>query len=462
MLRNPLKFTLCRVGPSRWMPFAALALAVLSPELASAQYTLERVVLVSRHGVRSPTNTSPPLSEVASKPWPTWLVASPGDLTPLGEGLATLMGEYYRQHFAAALGLQLVDGCPGQNEVYVWADVAQRTRHTGNGLLAGAFPGCRLYAQHLPLTNQIDPLFHPVSAGVCKIDEKVAREEILLKACKTLSWSDDKCLKDAWDRQPYSGALTRLQGVLDCCSPNLCQPPGGACTLEKVQSSIVEKGNSVGLSGPIPIGSTAAEVFLLEYAQDMSLVAWHPGLSQTAIVSMMWLHSLEFGLVERTNYLARRQGSALLWQVFETLRQTAEGRPQDQVPPESKLVIYVGHDTNLATIGGILGVDWKLTPYLLNETPPAGAMAFELLRHNQSTKLFVRMSYYSQSPDQMRSATRLIPPNKPPDRAQIVPRCEPNRPCFCKLNEDGVCPWEQFHEWVRSSVDSDCTLPTRR
>jgi 4-phytase / acid phosphatase len=456
MLRIPLKIILCRVGPSRWMPFAALALAVLIPELASAQYTLERVVLVSRHGVRSPTNTSPPLSEVASKTWPTWLVASPGDLTPRGEGLATLMGEYYRHHFAAALGLQSVNGCPGQNEVYVWADVAQRTRHTGDGLLAGAFPGCGLYAQHLPLTNPIDPLFHPVSAGVCKVDKNVARDEILLAACGTPSRRESKCLKYAWDRQPYGGALRKLQRVLDCCSPKLCQPPGGACTLEKVQSSIVEKRDSVGLSGPIPIGSTAAEVFLLEYAQDMSLVAWQRGLSQTDIVSMMWLHSLEFELVERTRHLASRQGSALLWQVFETLRQTAErtSRPQDQVPPESKLVIYVGHDTNLANIGGMLGVDWQLTTYLRNETPPAGAMAFELLRHNKSTKLFVRMSYYSQSPDQMRSATRLIPPNKPPDRAQIVPRCE--------HREDGACPWHEFHDWVQQSVDLDCTLPARR
>ncbi len=139
---------------------------------------------------------------------------------------------------------------------------------------------------------------------------------------------------------------------------------------------------------------------------------------------MMWLHSLEFELVERTRHLARRQGSALLQQVFETLRQTAErtSRPQDQVPPESKLVIYVGHDTNLANIGGMLGVDWQLTTYLRNETPPAGAMAFELLRHNKSTKLFVRMSYYSQSPDQMRSATRLDPPQQ---TAGSGPDCSP-------------------------------------
>jgi 4-phytase / acid phosphatase len=445
MPRDPLKIIRCRVGPGRWMLFAALALAGLIPELASAQYTLERVVLVSRHGVRSPTNTHPPLAEVASQTWPTWLVASPGDLTPRGEGLATLMGEYYRQHFAA-LGLQSVNGCPGQNEVYVWADVDQRTRHTGNGLLAGAFPGCGLYAQHLHPTNQIDPLFHPVGFGVCKVDKDRARDEILKAAGGSL--------EHALHQQPYGGTMTKLQAVLGCCSPKLCQAPGGGtCKLEQVRSSIVEKGNSVGLSGPISIGSTAAEVFLLEYAQNMPHVAWGRLSSQMDIAPMMWLHSLQFDLIERTQHLARRQGSALLQQVFETLRQTAErtSTPQDQVPPESKLVIYVGHDTNLANIGGMLRVDWQLKNYLLNETPPAGAMAFELLRHN--AKPFVRMSYYSQSLDQMRSATRLSP-TQPPDRAEIIPRC--------KNSQDGACPWDEFRDWVRQSVDLDCTLRTRR
>ena len=280
------------------------------------------------------------------------------------------MGEYYRQHFAA-LGLQSVNGCPGQNEVYVWADVDQRTRHTGNGLLAGAFPGCRLYAQHLHPTNQIDPLFHPVGFGVCKVGKDRARDEILKAAGGSL--------EHALHQQPYSGALTKLQGVLGCCSPKLCPAPGdGTCKLEHVHSSIVEKGNSVGLSGPISIGSTAAEVFLLEYAQNLPHVAWGHVSSQTDIAPMMWLHSLQFDLIERTQHLARRQGSALLQQVFETLRQTAErtSTPQDQVPPESKLVIYVGHDTNLANIGGMLGVNWQLKNYLRNETPPAGAMAF--------------------------------------------------------------------------------------
>jgi 4-phytase / acid phosphatase len=444
LLRNPLKVILCRVRPSRWMLLAALTLAVLIPELAWAQYTLERVVLVSRHGVRSPTNTSPPLAEIASQTWPTWLVASPGDLTPRGESLATLMGEYYRRHFAA-LGLQSANGCPGQNEVYVWADVDQRTRHTGNGLLAGAFPGCGLYAQHLHPTNQIDPLFHPVGFGVCKVEKDRARDEILKAAGGSL--------EHALRQQPYSGALKKLQGVLGCCSPKLCQAPGGTCTLEQVRSSIVEKGNSVGLSGPISIGSTAAEVFLLEYAQDMHHVAWGHVSSQTDIAPLMWLHSLQFDLLERTHHLARRQGSALLHQVFETLRQTADrtSTPQDQVPPESKLVIYVGHDTNLANIGGMLGVHWDLKNYLRDETPPAGAMAFELLRRNN--KPFVRMSYYSQSPDQMRNATRPSP-TQPPDRAEIAPRC--------KNSQDGACPWHEFHDWVRQSVDLDCTLPTRR
>jgi 4-phytase/acid phosphatase len=81
------------------------------------------------------------------------------------------MGDYYRKHFAAR-GLLPAKGCPKPNEVYLWADVDQRTRLTGAGLLEGIFPGCGLPVKNGP-TDKPDPLFHPVRGGVCSIDDDV-------------------------------------------------------------------------------------------------------------------------------------------------------------------------------------------------------------------------------------------------------------------------------------------------
>jgi hypothetical protein len=66
-------------------------------------------VILTRHGVRSPTWTLPVLNEYSAEPWPDWGVA-PGKLTPRGRELMTLFGSYYRLYFAAA-GLLPSTGC---------------------------------------------------------------------------------------------------------------------------------------------------------------------------------------------------------------------------------------------------------------------------------------------------------------------------------------------------------------
>src|SRR5262249_23308626 len=149
------------------------------------------------------------------------------------------------------------------------------------------------------------------------------------------------------------------------------------------------------------------------------------------------LHGLQFNLMQRTSHLAKRQGSALVYQVFETLRQSAERSPGSVVLPDSKLTVFVGHDTNIANIGGIFAVGLQLKSYLRNETPPAGAMAFELLKDKASGQYSVRLVYYSQTLDQMRNAVSLSA-TQPPDQASI-PVCG---------NKDGVCSWADFAKLV--------------
>jgi len=73
---------------------AARALAVTS-ETTPVAPKLRFVVILTRHGVRSPTWTLADLNMYSSQPWPDWEVA-PGHLTPQGYKLMTLLGSYYR------------------------------------------------------------------------------------------------------------------------------------------------------------------------------------------------------------------------------------------------------------------------------------------------------------------------------------------------------------------------------
>ena len=231
--------------------------------------SLEKVVLVSRHGVRSPTTPDAPLADIARLlarrgPFPA------GYLTPRGEALAALMGGYYRKAIHRR-GLLAAGRMPGARHRvcarrYRSAHAPDRT-----SLLAGMFPGCDLPVSHGP-THEPDPLFHPVEAGVCKIDSERGRASVMQRAGGDL----DKTV------QPHRKTLQALQSVLGCCAPRLCKASGAKrCSLETLPSAIGvrKKDGGVHLTGPISIGSTAAEIFLLEYAQGfpLSQVGMGPG-----------------------------------------------------------------------------------------------------------------------------------------------------------------------------------------
>ena len=86
--------------------FAILALVLsFSPVLAEGlPQQLERVVILSRHGVRSPTQDDETLNNYrksTTPPWPDFGVQHLADLTLKGALLMQRMGAYYRQRWAA-------------------------------------------------------------------------------------------------------------------------------------------------------------------------------------------------------------------------------------------------------------------------------------------------------------------------------------------------------------------------
>ena len=425
---------------SRGALLAAIVGAVMVGDVAlAADYELAAVVIVSRHGVRSPTSTHPPLATIAADPWPSWPVP-PGFLTPRGAQLAKLLGAYYRDYYAAQ-GLLSADACPRPGEVFAWADVDQRTRATAAALLEGMFPGCNLEPGYRS-GAKVDPLFHPARAGICPIDPSRARQSVLDRIGGSF----------AGVMSTYQGELAAMQSVLKCCGPALCRASAATapCGLGDLSTSIVGTDEGLRLSGPIAIGSTAAEVFLLEYAQGFppNEVAWGRASTPDAMRPLLRLHTLQFDLMQRTPYLAARQGSALVQRILATMRNAIDRSAGASQANGRKLTLLVGHDTNLANIGGLLGMRWSLPSYLPDQTPPAGALHFELLRHRETSGYAVRVRYITQTLDQMRELAPLDRAHPPEQATAVI--------AGCPASNDGACSWNAFDALASKAIDRAC------
>jgi 4-phytase/acid phosphatase len=162
---------------------------------------LKLVVVLTRHGVRSPTWTLDRLNTYSSLPWPAWSVA-PGDLTDRGADLLKRLGAYNRASLAEA-GLFSAKGCSAAAESYIWADVDRRNLASGRAMADSLFPGCAAVVHSLAGSDN-DPLFHPATAGIDPADTDIIFKEF------------SKRVVDL-PRSQYGELLTQMQRVLLGC-----------------------------------------------------------------------------------------------------------------------------------------------------------------------------------------------------------------------------------------------------
>ncbi|MGL4314591.1 MAG: histidine-type phosphatase, partial [Sphingomonas sp.] len=124
----------------------ACPLPAAAREAQAPPLTVDRVVVLMRHGVRPPTKDPAMPAGIATDPWPSWPVA-PGWLTPHGaEAVARLAvadGVRFR-----ALDLLPPTGCPAPSYVSVYADSDQRTIATAEAWIGALAPGCGIVAAH--------------------------------------------------------------------------------------------------------------------------------------------------------------------------------------------------------------------------------------------------------------------------------------------------------------------------
>lgn len=409
------------------MRFPLLLLpALVFPTAATAQSrTLVYAVVLSRHGVRSPTAPPADLRQYSTEPWPEW-TAAPGELTEHGRKAITILGGWYRDWFAHD-ALLPETGCAAAQSISIRADTDQRTRESGRAFARGLFPDCAPEVQIVD--SATDPLFHPVTAGRAHGEGSTAVASVSGRI-----GANPAALADA-----YAHAFQTLNEVL------------GKQSLSALPASVQATSDGLAdIRGPLRTGSTLSENLLLEYAEGMTGkdLGWGR-LDAARLHEIMAIHTAYADLARRTPYLASVQGSNLLNHILLSMDQVVSGKPVTGAlgKASDRVLILAGHDTNISHIAGLLNLSWLLPGYQRDDTPPGGSLVFRVWRGQDPKTYTVDVFYIAQTLDQLRNVSPLDR-NSPPAIAPVfVPGCK-----------SIDCDWETFHRVVSGAIDLKQTL----
>jgi 4-phytase/acid phosphatase len=429
-----------------WLPLLALA-GVSFPAFAATETDapppqLRCVVILSRHGVRTPLQAQELLNRYSATPWPSWPVA-PGLLTPHGvEGMAQ-MGNYYRERLQQA-GLLTGQPKADARRVFVQTDNDRRTILSGRELARSILQGREPVVHALP-AGQHDPMWVADTQPITPADQQLALAAVLGRV-----GGDPETMRSA-----YGAVYRNFHEVL-------AGPPEAGLPAPKIDVRDGATAITIGAGrDPIQFGPffRMAESLIgnlaLEYTdgRPMAEVGWGR-LTPERLTELTQMQALYFDLSKRTFPLAQMEGSDLMSHIESTLEQAATGQPVLGAfgQPEQRVVILNGHDDNVENIGGLLGLSWAVPGVARNVSLPGGALVFELWQSPSGGALSIRVSYVSETPAQMRAGAKLSLEH-PPFVAPIwIPECSDGR-------ADGAGPFAAFAQITRRVILPRFVLP---
>jgi 4-phytase/acid phosphatase len=284
-----------------------------------------------------------------------------------------------------------------------------------------------------------DPLFHS-----SRVDKNLADSSLEIAAIAGRIGGNPDHLTEA-----YRSQLSALDQILATCGAS-ASDPNHRISLFDIPAILSrgEEGHHAELKGPLNTAATLTENLLLEYAQGMdpANVGWGC-VDGAKLRSLLALHTAAEDFTARTTAVGRIQASRLLDQVRLSLEQITTGKriPRALSKPSDLALVLIGHDTNLANVAGLLNLNW-IADGRRDDTPPGGALIFELWRTRKSGRYFVSTYFTSQTLEQMRSASRLSV-QSPPQRVPLfLPSCS---------GEDFSCSWPSFAQSIRQAIHPD-------
>ena len=352
-----------------------------------AKYELKEVVVMSRHNIRSPLSSGAAYQRVTPYEWFAW--SSPGSQLSLRGGvLETEMGQFFRK-WVVSEGLLPDNYRPEGDEVLFYANSRQRTFATAKYFSAGFLPFANVEITHKYDEDKMDPVFTP---QFTKMNDTYRQQ--VLSEMQAMHGGPQ-----AW-MAAQQQTLDLMEEVLDITHSPAAANDTTHFWYDDTQFKI-EKGDEPKMTGGYTLANSVADALVLQCYESESFAPFGHELTMEQWRDICAVKEVYDGLLFTTHAAAVNLAYPLVSRIREELNRS-----------DRKFMFLCGHDSNLASIGAAIGLQFPETENALElHTPIGSKLVFE--KWNDGTDDYVAVNLVYQSVEQLQGRTLLstdVPP----------------------------------------------------
>lgn len=349
-------------------------------------YTLEGVVVLSRHNIRAPLSDSKStIGQLTPHEWYAWPV-KPKSLSPHGELLEEKMGAYFRE-WISQNGLKAALENQG-DAVRIYANSMQRTIATATHFAAGMFPKANVEIEHHCEVDVMDSIFTPQFTFLNDDYKKRALKQVE-------DMFGDGSLAGIGRKLTENYAL--LGSVLDMEESVSCKEKQ-FCEFDTDDTEfIMEVGREPSVKGSLTTATGAADALVLQYYENAEENAdFGHNLTVAEWEKVSAVKDFYGDVLFTAPLVAVNVARPLLKEILSELN--AKGR---------QFSFLCGHDSNVGSVLAALGVsDYTLPKTIESKTPIGVKLVIEKWRGKDGVE-YANMSLVYQTTEQLRNMTTL-------------------------------------------------------
>ena len=394
----------------------------LRKTLSRDGYTLQQVVVLSRHNIRSPLSGSgSELEELTPHEWISWS-SNPSELSLRGGALETVMGQYFRKWTEEA-GLFPENYQPEEGAVRIYANAKQRTLATANffatGLLPLASPDVETHAEY----DSMDPTFKPQLTFVSDTYIRDVEEQVKELHGKEIAGLEDnyRLLEDVIDMKDSPAWQKGEVGPLRTDDTEL----------------ILQMNAEPNLSGSLKTAGKISDALVLQYYEepDEKEAAFGHTLTQDQWRMVSEVKDTYQEILFATPLIAVNAAHPLLREISDEL-----------AVPGRKFTFLCGHDSNIGSVLAAIGAEDYTLPDSIEKKVPIGCKLVFSRWTDKDADEWTGLDMVYQTADQLRGLT-LLDIDTPP---AIVPISLGNM----DRNEDDLYASQELEDRLEQAIDA--------